>query len=151
VRWKGFLIENITNTRKCTTTTQNGISQNSVFLIFFKLGKLVEDYHLLLSSKPLEGDFIFLEKWSLLYQKRQLAKWPTQRTAAVTTRIPSYTKYDISTLLVRLTSTSSYENTTLISTTFFGMFTILHERGRSSIKKNLFGFRCCPKHLILKS
>jgi hypothetical protein len=33
----------------------------SVFLIFFKLGKLVEDYQLLLPSKPLEGDFCCLE------------------------------------------------------------------------------------------
>jgi hypothetical protein len=31
------------------------------FLIFFKLNKLVEDYHLLLPSKPLEGDFCCLE------------------------------------------------------------------------------------------
>jgi hypothetical protein len=32
-----------------------------VILIFFKLGKLVEDYHLLLPSKPLEDDFCCLE------------------------------------------------------------------------------------------
>jgi hypothetical protein len=33
----------------------------NVFLIFFKLGKKVEDYHLLLTSKPLEVNFCCLE------------------------------------------------------------------------------------------
>jgi hypothetical protein len=33
-----------------------------IFLIFFKFDKLAEDYHLLLSSKPLEGDIFCLEK-----------------------------------------------------------------------------------------
>jgi hypothetical protein len=33
----------------------------TVFLIFFKLYKLLEDYHLLLLSKLLEGDFCCLE------------------------------------------------------------------------------------------
>jgi hypothetical protein len=37
------------------------INSKSIFLIFFKRGKLVEDYHLFLSSKPLEGDFCCLE------------------------------------------------------------------------------------------
>jgi hypothetical protein len=32
-----------------------------VFLIFFKLGKLVEDYHLLLPINLQEGDFYYLE------------------------------------------------------------------------------------------
>jgi hypothetical protein len=41
--------------------TENGITQKKVFLIFFKLDKLVEDYHSLLSSKPLEYDFCGLE------------------------------------------------------------------------------------------
>jgi hypothetical protein len=30
-------------------------------LIIIKLGKLIEDYYLLLPSKPLEGDFCWLE------------------------------------------------------------------------------------------
>jgi hypothetical protein len=53
--------------KKTTTTffslevTENGITQKKVFLIFFKLGKLVDDYHLLLPSKPLEDDFCCLE------------------------------------------------------------------------------------------
>jgi hypothetical protein len=32
-----------------------------VFLIVFKFDQLVEDYHLLLPSKPLEGDIFCLE------------------------------------------------------------------------------------------
>jgi hypothetical protein len=66
-RWKGILIENITKIRKTTTiffyllgVTENGITQKT-FLIFFKLGKLIEDYHLLLPSKPLEDEFCCLE------------------------------------------------------------------------------------------
>jgi hypothetical protein len=39
--------------------TENGITQKNIFLIFLKLGKLVED--LLLASKPLEGDLCCLE------------------------------------------------------------------------------------------
>jgi hypothetical protein len=39
--------------------TENGTQKTlplNVFLIFFKLGKVVEDYHFLLLSKPLEGE-----------------------------------------------------------------------------------------------
>jgi hypothetical protein len=38
----------------------------NIFLIFFKLRKLVEDYYLLLPSKPLEGDFCFFRKYYFL-------------------------------------------------------------------------------------
>jgi hypothetical protein len=40
--------------------TENRITQNYVFFIFFKFGKVVEDYHLLFPSKPLEGDIFYL-------------------------------------------------------------------------------------------
>jgi hypothetical protein len=41
--------------------TENGITQKPYFYYFFKLGKLVEDYHLLLPLKTLEGGFCCLE------------------------------------------------------------------------------------------
>jgi hypothetical protein len=53
-RWKGILIENIYKNKK----TKN--CPKIIFLIFFKHDKLVENYHLLLPSKPLEGDFCCL-------------------------------------------------------------------------------------------
>jgi hypothetical protein len=60
--WKGNLIENLKKQHQLFQlgVTENGISQNR-FLIFFKLGKLVEEYYILLPSKPLEGDFCCLE------------------------------------------------------------------------------------------
>jgi hypothetical protein len=41
--------------------TENGITQKLYILIFFKLGKLVVDYHLLLPSKPQKSDIFGLE------------------------------------------------------------------------------------------
>jgi hypothetical protein len=51
-------------TRKTTTTIFFYLKWNypkNVFLIFFNFDKLAKDYHLLLSSKPLEGHIFCLE------------------------------------------------------------------------------------------
>jgi hypothetical protein len=70
--WKGILIENFKKIKKqekqqqlffLLGVTENGITQKNVFLILFKFDKLAEDYHLLLSSKPLEGDFFLFKKY----------------------------------------------------------------------------------------
>jgi hypothetical protein len=46
--------------------TEYGTTQKKVFVIFFKLSKLVEDYQLLLPSNPLDGDFCGLENIDFL-------------------------------------------------------------------------------------
>jgi hypothetical protein len=57
--WKGILIKNITKQQQYQHFFTWGHSKwnnpKIVFSIIFKLGKLVEDYHLLLPSIPLEG------------------------------------------------------------------------------------------------
>jgi hypothetical protein len=61
-RWKGLLIKKYYKIRK---KNYNFFYPNLFFFIFFQLGKMkmVEDYHLLLLSKPLEGDFCCLENY----------------------------------------------------------------------------------------
>jgi hypothetical protein len=65
-QWKGILIEIIKKTTKKTTTTFKLRSLKMELLkkhilIFFKLGKVVKDYQLLLPLKALDGDFCCLE------------------------------------------------------------------------------------------
>jgi hypothetical protein len=65
-RWKGILIENIIiikNNNNNFIFYLRSLKMEflkKVFLIFFKVSKLVDDYHLLLPSKPLEGYFCSL-------------------------------------------------------------------------------------------
>jgi hypothetical protein len=66
-RWKGILIENIPKNSNSNNdfffylgSLNMELPKKKGFFIFFKLCKLVEDYHLLLPSKPLEGDFCCL-------------------------------------------------------------------------------------------
>jgi hypothetical protein len=68
-RWKDISKDNFTKIKNKIKQQQQFFYVGSlkmellkkVFLIFFKYDKLAEDYHLLLSSKPLEGDIFCLE------------------------------------------------------------------------------------------
>jgi hypothetical protein len=74
-RLKGILIENLTKIENKKNNNNNFLFYlgslkmelpKNLFLILFKLGKLVEDYHLLLPLKPLEGDFCLFKKYRFL-------------------------------------------------------------------------------------
>jgi hypothetical protein len=64
-RWKGISIDNFTKMKNNNNIFlfYFGLLKwnypKNVFLIFFKFGQLVEDYHLPLPSKPLEGEYRF--------------------------------------------------------------------------------------------
>jgi hypothetical protein len=70
--WKGILIENFKKMKKKKQKNSNNnfffylgslkmeLPKKHIFNIF-KFDKLAEDYHLLLSSKPLKGDIFCLE------------------------------------------------------------------------------------------